>query len=93
MLFLLAVIAESFERIHRSNLVGMGIVPLQFLEGQSARSLGLNGKEKFTIVIPEIVKPGQLVSVKVYFSIQFSCLQLWLLLVSTLTFLFVLCLN
>lgn len=44
-----AVIAESFERIHRSNLVGMGIVPLQFLEGQNAESLGLNGKELFDI--------------------------------------------
>ena len=44
-----AVIAESFERIHRSNLVGMGIVPLQFREGQTAESLGLTGKELFDI--------------------------------------------
>lgn len=44
-----AVIAESFERIHRSNLVGMGIVPLQFKEGQTAESLGLTGKELFDI--------------------------------------------
>ncbi len=44
-----AVIAESFERIHRSNLVGMGVLPLQFKEGESADSLGLNGHEKFTI--------------------------------------------
>ena len=44
-----AVIAESFERIHRSNLVGMGILPLQFLEGQNADSLGLDGTEKFSI--------------------------------------------
>lgn len=44
-----AVIAESFERIHRSNLIGMGIAPLQFLEGQSAESLGLTGKEIYTI--------------------------------------------
>ena len=44
-----AVIAESFERIHRSNLVGMGIVPLQFLDGQSAESLGLTGREVFSI--------------------------------------------
>lgn len=43
------MIAESFERIHRSNLVGMGILPLQFLNGQTADSLGLTGKEKFTI--------------------------------------------
>lgn len=44
-----AVIAESFERIHRSNLVGMGILPLQFLEGENAASLGLDGSERFTI--------------------------------------------
>ncbi|WP_114241106.1 aconitate hydratase AcnA [Dyella sp. C9] len=44
-----AVIAESFERIHRSNLVGMGVLPLQFQDGQNAQSLGLNGKETFEI--------------------------------------------
>jgi aconitate hydratase len=45
-----AVIAESFERIHRSNLIGMGVLPLQFLEGQSAASLGLDGVEVFEIL-------------------------------------------
>jgi aconitate hydratase len=44
-----AVIAESFERIHRSNLVGMGVLPLQFSDGESVESLGLTGKERFTI--------------------------------------------
>jgi aconitate hydratase len=44
-----AVIAESFERIHRSNLIGMGVVPLQFHAGQNAQSLGLTGKETFSI--------------------------------------------
>ena len=44
-----AVIAESFERIHRSNLVGMGVLPLQFSDGESVESLGLTGHEKFTI--------------------------------------------
>jgi aconitate hydratase len=44
-----AVIAESFERIHRSNLVGMGVLPCQFKAGESAKSLGLNGREKFDI--------------------------------------------
>jgi aconitate hydratase len=44
-----AVIAESFERIHRSNLIGMGVLPLQFPEGQTADSLGLTGSETFTI--------------------------------------------
>jgi aconitate hydratase len=44
-----AVIAESYERIHRSNLVGMGVLPLQFPEGESAESLGLTGEEEFSI--------------------------------------------
>ncbi len=44
-----AVIAQSFERIHRSNLVGMGVLPLQFAEGQSAQSLGLTGSETFDV--------------------------------------------
>jgi aconitate hydratase len=45
-----AVIAESFERIHRSNLIGMGVLPLMFKDGQSAQSLGLTGKESFEII-------------------------------------------
>ena len=44
-----AVLAESYERIHRSNLVGMGVLPLQFLPGESASSLGLSGRERYTI--------------------------------------------
>ena len=44
-----AVIAESYERIHRSNLVGMGVLPLQYVDGQTAESLGLDGRERFTI--------------------------------------------
>jgi aconitate hydratase len=48
-----AVIAESFERIHRSNLVGMGVLPLQFKDGQNARSLGLTGRELFDIHIDD----------------------------------------
>jgi aconitate hydratase len=44
-----AVLAESFERIHRSNLVGMGVLPLQFLDGQNAASLGLKGDETLAI--------------------------------------------
>ena len=44
-----AVIAESFERIHRSNLIGMGVLPLQFIDGQNAQSLGLTGEETFSI--------------------------------------------
>jgi aconitate hydratase len=44
-----AVIAESFERIHRSNLIGMGVLPLQFPDGETIESLGLTGEELFTI--------------------------------------------
>ncbi|MGB5491064.1 MAG: hypothetical protein WBM76_09595, partial [Woeseiaceae bacterium] len=44
-----AVIAKSFERIHRSNLIGMGVLPLQFKDGEDAESLGLTGKEVFDI--------------------------------------------
>ena len=59
-----AVIAESFERIHRANLIGMGVVPLQFIGGQSAQSLGLTGKEKYSISgIGETVEPGATVKV------------------------------
>ncbi|NMO98081.1 aconitate hydratase AcnA [Paenibacillus lemnae] len=55
-----AVLAESFERIHRSNLVGMGVLPLQFQEGQGWESLGLNGRETFDILgLSNDVKPGQ----------------------------------
>ena len=54
-----AVIAESYERIHRSNLVGMGIVPLQFASGESAKSLGLDGEETFDIHgLPEAINTG-----------------------------------
>jgi aconitate hydratase len=53
-----AVIAQSFERIHRSNLVGMGILPLQFRDGESAESLGLDGRESFTIRGIAGVRPG-----------------------------------
>jgi aconitate hydratase len=52
-----AIIAESFERIHRSNLVGMGVLPLQFADGKNAASLGLNGNESFDIIIQEDLKP------------------------------------
>ena len=44
-----AVIAESYERIHRSNLIGMGVLPLQYRDGETAESLGLTGEEEFAI--------------------------------------------
>jgi aconitate hydratase len=60
-----AVIAESFERIHRSNLVGMGVLPLQFQEGENAEKLGLDGTESFTIDGVADITPRQDVEVQV----------------------------
>ena len=69
-----AVIAQSYERIHRSNLVGMGVLPLQFVDGQTAESLGLTGHETFEIpdigdgAVPEsleITADGKSITVKV----------------------------
>ncbi|KAM3938357.1 cytoplasmic aconitate hydratase isoform 1-T2 [Leptodactylus fuscus] len=61
-----AVLAESYERIHRSNLVGMGVIPLQYLPGENAEVLGLTGKERYTILIPEDkdLRPGMNVDIK-----------------------------
>ncbi|HEX5051621.1 MAG TPA: aconitate hydratase AcnA [Planctomycetota bacterium] len=57
------VLAESYERIHRSNLVGMGVLPLQFLDGQSRESLGLTGHEVFDVAIDDHVQPRQRLAV------------------------------
>ena len=51
-----AVIAESYERIHRSNLIGMGVLPLQYPEGETAETLGLDGTESFSIPVSNDVK-------------------------------------
>ena len=59
------VIAETYERIHRSNLVGMGVLPLQFVEGQDRTSLGLTGDETFTVTGVPDVQPRQEVTVQV----------------------------
>jgi aconitate hydratase len=59
-----AVIAQSFERIHRSNLVGMGVLPLQFRQGESAESLGLDGRESFTIRGIAGARPGGTLTVE-----------------------------
>ena len=59
-----AIIAESYERIHRSNLVGMGVLPLQYMNGDTAEKLGLTGNESFTITgIAEDIKPLKKVQV------------------------------
>ena len=60
-----AVITESFERIHRSNLIGMGILPLQFQEGVSRKTLGLTGNERINIDVSNALKPGSLVTVAI----------------------------
>jgi len=60
-----AVIAESYERIHRNNLVGMGVLPLQFVEGQNAETLGLTGAESFTIDVSPDIQPRQRLTVRV----------------------------
>src|SRR5438045_4380228 len=61
-----AVVASSYERIHRSNLVGMGVLPLQFLDGTNAQSLGLEGSELFSISgLSDAVTPGQEVKLQI----------------------------
>ena len=60
-----AVIAKSYERIHRSNLVGMGVLPLQFKDGEDAASLGLSGRERFTIGVDDTLQPRQTLTVDV----------------------------
>jgi aconitate hydratase len=61
-----AVLAESFERIHRSNLVGMGVLPLQFKAGENVETLGLTGFETFDIEgLSSGIKPGQIVTIRV----------------------------
>jgi aconitate hydratase len=60
-----AVLAESYERIHRSNLVGMGVLPLQYLDGQTAASLGLTGRETYAVHVDDQVQPGQELKVDV----------------------------
>ncbi|CAD7687689.1 unnamed protein product [Nyctereutes procyonoides] len=59
-----AVLAESYERIHRSNLVGMGVIPLEYLPGETADTLGLTGRERYTIIIPDNLTPRMKVQVQ-----------------------------
>ena len=61
-----AVVAASFERIHRSNLVGMGVLPLQFMEGTNAQSLGLDGSEVFNVTgLSDSIQPGQTLTLEI----------------------------
>ncbi|MCS6914990.1 MAG: aconitate hydratase AcnA, partial [Myxococcota bacterium] len=59
-----AVLAESFERIHRANLVGMGVLPLMFRPGENAESLGLTGRERYDVLLPDKLAPRQPVPVR-----------------------------
>lgn len=61
-----AVVAQSFERIHRSNLVGMGVLPLQFQEGDNCDSLDITGRETYDILLPDDVRPGLRVEMVVH---------------------------
>ena len=61
-----AVIAESFERIHRSNLIGMGVLPLEFIEGQNRKVLGLNGSEKLSIKGINNLRPNSSIECKIH---------------------------
>ena len=61
------MVAVSFERIHRSNLVGMGVLPLQFLEGTTAQTLGLDGSEQFDLLgLSNETYPGQMLTLVVH---------------------------
>jgi aconitate hydratase len=58
-----AVIADSFERIHRSNLIGMGVLPLEFDQGETASSLGLDGTESYSVPVDDSVVAGARIDV------------------------------
>src|SRR5204863_3041558 len=61
-----AVAAASFERIHRSNLVGMGVLPLQFVEGTNAQTLGLDGSETYAVTgLSNAIEPGQMMTLEI----------------------------
>ncbi|OCT87124.1 hypothetical protein XELAEV_18020817mg [Xenopus laevis] len=68
------VIAESYEKIHKDHLVGIGIAPLQFLSGENAETLGLSGKEKYSLSLPADLTPRHKVEVKVVMGLH----VLWL---------------
>lgn len=60
-----AVLAESYEKIHKDHLIGIGIAPLEFLPGENADSLGLSGREVFSLSFPEELSPGITLNMKV----------------------------
>lgn len=60
-----AVLAESYEKVHKSQLIGIGIAPLQFLPGENPSTLGLTGREQFSVLFPPELSPGMTLDVKV----------------------------
>lgn len=60
-----AVLAESYEKIHKDHLIGIGIAPLEYLPGENADTLGLSGREVFSISFPEELSPGITLNMKV----------------------------
>ena len=71
-----AVIAESFERIHRSNLIGMGVIPFEFMNGQNRKLLELKGNEKFTINKINLLQPNKVVHCKIINEVETKTIDL-----------------
>ena len=71
-----AVIAESFERIHRSNLIGMGVLPLEFTSKQNRKSLNISGDEKFSVIVGDNLLPSNLLNCKIIKNGQSSNIKL-----------------
>ena len=71
-----AVIAESFERIHRSNLIGMGVIPLEFMNDQNRKLLKLKGNEKFTIKEIDLLQPNKVINCKIINEVETKTINL-----------------
>ncbi|KFP51544.1 Iron-responsive element-binding protein 2, partial [Cathartes aura] len=72
-----AVLAESYEKVHRSQLIGIGIAPLQFLPGENPSTLGLTGREQFSILFPPELSPGMTLDIKTSTGKVFSVIALF----------------
>lgn len=81
-----AVLAESYEKVHKSQLIGIGIAPLQFLPGENPNTLGLTGREQFSILFPPELSPGMTLDIKVSLQYFFNFLLNVLMINSFLCF-------
>ncbi|KAM4661188.1 iron-responsive element-binding protein 2 isoform 3-T3 [Amazona ochrocephala] len=72
-----AVLAESYEKVHKSQLIGIGIAPLQFLPGENPSTLGLTGREQFSILLPSELSPGMTLDIKTSTGKVFSVIALF----------------